>query len=638
VSDDLSGKYTRVYSYYRFSAAVQEQGDSLRRQSSNCLAFCDKHNLTLSKSTFQDLGLSAFKAKHLEEGGGLRTFIDTVKASDGGALFPRGKTLLIVDEFSRLSRIPPTKAFRLLSEITDLGVDVCTADTGEVFGEEPDLTQLLTSIIKMASAHEESDRKSKHLLAAWEGKREALIADPANAKKLTSRCPQWLKLDKDKNEFIPIPDRANTVKQIYSLYLSGLGSTAICQYLNKRKVDTFGDGKRKAKVWQDSAVGKILSSDYGRTAIGELQMYVKEGNKRVTEGEPIPNYYPAVISEADFYEAQLLRKQRNVYPGRKGKRLTNLFQGLVKCGHCFHSMYTVDKGKKSTGAVLVCGGAARGSGCKYTAYNLKMVEHAILTAIREIDYSVLLDKKQDSDTLRKMQIVAEGKLQQINKSINNAVDAIVEMGASQALKDKLKALEEKEKPEILDEIAEITNQINATEQKQVTQGNVWKMVNEVIGYGMDKGDTDEDVYIKRSKLAKFLKQKIDFIIFRTFQPTEGGSYDKGEIDSRIECKLINENLITIFGILEKNRGLVQLISMVNSKPDCETLTVTNRAGRDVQTSLQEFDLTNGSIVDQYTSITEAAKKKATDDPVFAGGIVKQFIFSHEKLHIGEKEE
>ena len=51
----------KAFSYLRFSATSQANGDSLRRQTALAAEYANSHNLDLDLSlTFHDLGVSAF--------------------------------------------------------------------------------------------------------------------------------------------------------------------------------------------------------------------------------------------------------------------------------------------------------------------------------------------------------------------------------------------------------------------------------------------------------------------------------------------------------------------------------------------------------------------------------------------------
>lgn len=515
----IKDRYDIVISYVRFSSSIQELGDSIKRQKNSAKTFCENHNLVLSNIKYNDFGRSGFKGDHLKADGGLRAFIDAVENDPEGLKFPKGRTLLLLDEWSRFSRLPPMQAQSVVSQIISLGIDICTCDTEDILSNNADIGTMLTAIIKMNSAYEESARKSKHIKSVWMNKKKALLEDPDSARKMTSRCPSWLYLDKAKNEFIPIPERVETVKLIYKLYIDGLGKTAIARYLNKEGIETFGDSKmsaRKATMWRESSINKIISESYGRSTLGELQLYHMVNGKRIPTGDVIKDYYPQIISDSKFYQAQAIRESRiTTTTGRKGSKLTNLFQGVVYCSKCSSSMVIVNKGSKSSGANLVCSKAKVKAGCEYVAWHYEFVEKSILATLLNLDYSILLginNSNESSDALRKTLVSLEGQLRENSHQIDNITNAISQIGLSENLRKKLSSLEEEQ---LTLELKIKNNQLElaSLSKQNHTKLSVWKILEQVINDTQDPTRTDEDIYSKRSKLSMFLKQNIKEIQF-----------------------------------------------------------------------------------------------------------------------------
>ena len=59
---------SKVYSYVRFSSKAQEFGDSQRRQFTRAQEYCRKNGLTLETTTFEDLGVSAWRGRNVDKG------------------------------------------------------------------------------------------------------------------------------------------------------------------------------------------------------------------------------------------------------------------------------------------------------------------------------------------------------------------------------------------------------------------------------------------------------------------------------------------------------------------------------------------------------------------------------------------
>jgi DNA invertase Pin-like site-specific DNA recombinase len=114
----------RVFSYFRWSTAQQEWGDSERRQNKMAEEWCAREGLHLSDQRFVDSGLSAFHGKN--QRGDLGRLLATVQ---------RGDTLL-VEDCDRLSRQDWFSSLSFLQSILGKGVTVVTLRNGNIITEE----------------------------------------------------------------------------------------------------------------------------------------------------------------------------------------------------------------------------------------------------------------------------------------------------------------------------------------------------------------------------------------------------------------------------------------------------------------------------------------------------------------------
>src|SRR5262249_22572514 len=112
-------------------------------------------------------------------------------------------------------------------------------------------------------------------------------------------------------------------------------------------------------------------------------------------GEPIPNYYPAVVSEAEFYAARAASAGRKTKQGRIGKNVANLFGGLLRNardGSTYYAATRSDNGMVSR--VLLNQSSIEGrSPCSTFLY--ATLESAVLSQLREIDPADVLGRKDD---------------------------------------------------------------------------------------------------------------------------------------------------------------------------------------------------------------------------------------------------
>jgi len=302
-----------AYSYIRFSSLEQAKGDSYRRQMARTEDFCKHHNLILNETRFEDLGVSGWTGKNIERGR-LGDFIAAVKAGkiEKGAV-------LIVENLDRFSRLKPLEAYAKLGEIIKAGVSVVTLEDGKFHTAENynEFTTLITSLIIMQRANEESTRKSVLTGSAWAQKRKLAIEGKAV---MTAHCPSWLRLKADKTGFEPIPERVALVKRIIRLVQEGKGKREIARMLDAEKVPTWS----WAKGWRDNYILELIKA---RALLGELHPI----RRKQPDGEPIKNYYPAVIDEATWLAIQ--PKKRKVFNAGPQTDANNLFSGLLYDGY-----------------------------------------------------------------------------------------------------------------------------------------------------------------------------------------------------------------------------------------------------------------------------------------------------------------
>ncbi len=354
----------KAYSYIRFSTPEQLKGDSLRRQLEASRAYAKQHGLILDES-LRDMGISAFKGKNATEGA-LKKFIELVEAGQ----IEKG-SILILESLDRPSRQQIFSALSLFSSILSAGVEIVTLADNQHYTIESmnDVGQLMFSLISMSRSHEESAMKSRRSGASWEQKRKR--AEESNVP-MTGKCPLWLKLSKDKKKFKVIEDRAEVVRYIFGQSIAGLGRRKIASNLNKQGVPVFG----QAKIWYTSYIHKMLES---RSVMGKYQP-CSHGEE---VGEVISGYYPAIISETDFYKANTSRltRKNTKSAGRKGKKFSNLFSGMCKCLECgttYRFMGDANSANLHCDNYYVSGGCENKKKWKY-----RDVENAALIIISE---------------------------------------------------------------------------------------------------------------------------------------------------------------------------------------------------------------------------------------------------------------
>jgi hypothetical protein len=285
-------------------------------------------------------------------------------------------------------------------------------------------------------SHSESQHKSTRSKANWQAKREkALKGVP-----VSRQCPLWLVVRRGK--FHVLEDRAQIVRRIFDMYVSGIGRLVIANTLRAENIPAWNTRK---PVWHQSYVQKLL---HNRAVIGEYQPEIttEEGRKRT---ETIPNYYPAIIPQELYDRAQDVATMRTrKQAGRKGKRFSNLFQKLATCASCGGPMRFLDRTRDNTrkdgirpwARYLVCGRALEGQDCKNRQhYNYLLLENFVLAGgLSDVD--VVAAAGVHSETAKKQAEQIEALSAQLTK-----VDAAIQRALRLLINDELSGLDELER-------------------------------------------------------------------------------------------------------------------------------------------------------------------------------------------------
>jgi hypothetical protein len=349
----------KAISYRRVSLGRQALGDGLRRQDDAALQYCEEKGDQLDE-TFIDAGMSAYRGKNAAVGR-LGRIMDLAEA---GTWEPGTK--LLVEHFDRLSRDKLVDARQRAERILKAGLMIVTlADRQEYTWDRinDDLGAIILMTVMMFKSHEESKLKGGRVAASKAIRREASRRGEV---KMTRQTPHWLEAKGEgKNFRVVIRDKPVTaIRRMCEDAVSGMGKRLITTRLNNNKIPP----PKGARGWHHSTVGALLRD---RRLIGEFQpMMVTEDGKRVPNGDPIPNYFPAIIDKTMFRRVQAAisgrryREGEKGSGGRKGRGFPNLFLGLGKCICGAPLVYEHTGGRRKNRRALVCSDAIRGhKGC-----------------------------------------------------------------------------------------------------------------------------------------------------------------------------------------------------------------------------------------------------------------------------------
>ncbi|OBQ83543.1 hypothetical protein A9K71_23540 [Mesorhizobium sp. WSM3873] len=372
------GKYSEsvsalAISYLRWSSAIQGSGDTLRRQTDKIDAWLAAHPHVRLAQELIDPGVSAFKGKNIKDGafGALLTAVQEGK-------IPRG-TYLLVESLDRISRLTPEQALTIFLQLINAGIIIVTLMDGQEYraGQKDMMMLLFKSIMIMATAHEEVLKRSERIKESWVGRTKAARE---SGKAIKGNLPAWLYYDA--KGVLRIDDaKAEIVRRIFEMCISGIGITAIAQALNAAAVPPLGLDKRKtirnrSNFWTVTSVAYVL------------RYRAVYGDYHPNKGEPIYGIFPVIVSKEDFHRAGAAREKRHkVVRGRTGKSYTNLFKGIAKCHYCGEPMnIRNNRNAKTPNKALQfrCKGVGVKT-CNHKPWNYEVFEAAFLSVVREID-------------------------------------------------------------------------------------------------------------------------------------------------------------------------------------------------------------------------------------------------------------
>lgn len=327
-----------TYLYIRYSSERQGEGSSRQRQMDYALAYCPEL-IQDEKHIYFDGGKSAFKGEQFAAGGALKRFYDDVDSK----VVPWGSTLL-VEDLDRLSREGMFVASDKLRELLGKGITVVTTRDRKVYEAGAlKFADAITTLVRQEQAHQESAVKSIRVADSYVKR----YADARNGIKVKVLLPSWVEWVSS-TEYALKEHEAGIVKEIFTMAGKGWSYAMICKDLNQRGVPTFR-GKAGA-LWITASVSAIIK---GRAAIGEYAP---------NDGQPpIPDYFPAAVTLAEFEAAQGARALR------KGSGVTsynesrfNVWSKVGVCAQCKRPFHCVEKGRSAQGRegtyYLVCSG------------------------------------------------------------------------------------------------------------------------------------------------------------------------------------------------------------------------------------------------------------------------------------------
>lgn len=516
-----------AYSFTRFSDPEQSKGDSLRRQTEDTKAWCERNGYHLDTTlTLHHVG-SAYRGKHRDDKHALGQFLKLVERGR----VARG-SYLIIENLDRLSREDELKALRLWMDLLDSGINLVQLSPETVFRHDKiEMPDIMRAIIELSRGHSESRMKSERIGKAW-GERKRRARETGET--LTLRLPDWIEV-RDKKRCVK-PGVTAIIKRIFKLSARGYGSNRIERMFIQEGVPALN----KSQTWTRFFICKLLGD---RRLIGELQPMVYETGE--PDGEVIKDYYPAVLTEAEFYAGQRGRDgRRNIRKHEtpievesirtmraEGKSVVEIsralgidrhriYRALIKLG-----AHGVPRGQKQQSIYLfnqmVYGGSRRyvlatrdSSGhpiksfllrgkTKYETQSLPcyVFERAILHKLNEIDPREVLDGANGHDNI----VAIEGELGEVDAEIDRMNADMETNGFSTNIGKQIRRLETRQ--------AELSRQLADARQKAANPlSAAWGEVKSLLA-ALDSAADQEDMRLRLRLALRRIIARIEMAVF-----------------------------------------------------------------------------------------------------------------------------
>jgi DNA invertase Pin-like site-specific DNA recombinase len=291
-------------SYARFSRFKQQRGRSYKRQLQGTLRWCRKHGYTLDRELrFLDRGVSQFQGAARKKGA-LSKFLKLA----GTERVPPG-SVLVIEDFDRLSREDVDSAWEMFRGILKAGVEIVVLTWGKWYNVEtlkdPSERQFIQN------AQDRAHQYSVMLSGRMRDVRRRERRRAQKGKRGHKLLPAWCRRGADRKPEL-WPEREAVLREMVRLVYEGLGTNLVAQTLS-------ADPQRwpcwcKGGKWQGNGIHQLLTSPALWGAYQPKET-TPEGKKRPV-GDLVRDYYPAVLSEE---EAASLRAKLHSRKGKTGR-------------------------------------------------------------------------------------------------------------------------------------------------------------------------------------------------------------------------------------------------------------------------------------------------------------------------------
>lgn len=473
-------KVIRLAAYCRVSSSSDDQIHSFATQIRYYSEYAKKHPEYQLVDIYADEGMSGTEMKKRDE------FNRLLRDCQNGKI-----DRIIVKSISRMSR-NTEELLVTLRMLKDIGVTVYFEEQG-IDTDKLNMEMIVT--FPGMAAQQESEAISGNM--RWSYKKRMESGD------FNCTCPAY-GYCLDNGEMVINENEATVIRNIFDMYLKGMGIQSIANKLNDEKIPRrYGYSK-----WYYNTVRYVLTNErYMGDALLQKKFttdtlpYRKKYNKGEKPQYYVENSNPAIISKETYNAAQNLLKSRQ---NGNGKRVENPLSSILKCPECGRSFR---RQIISGTAYWHCAGRSSGAtNCEYRrvreeevyesfihmVYKLKDNQKALLGML--INQLEIMQSRTNINQARIREIdkeIANLSARNLviarlytNKIINSAEYSEQTSEVSNKIKDlrteRRKNLAEDENEEILEDIKQLNNIIKNYNPTSEFDNNLFNQIVESV--------------------------------------------------------------------------------------------------------------------------------------------------------------
>jgi hypothetical protein len=526
-----------AYSYARVSSKRQEiEGHGIDRQMLLSREWSTRYGVPLD-SELADLGKSGSKGHHIRQGnrvGALGGFLDLIH-SKPRVIKPN--SVLLVESFSRLVRLPILDAMSVFEQIVNNGVALITLQDKQVYTKQlidQNAGMMHTVLALMQAARTEAESRSHYAELHWKTKRRGTAL---------TNLPSWIVRDGDK--LVIDEDKAVTIRRIFQDVLT-YGVNTIAASLNKEGIPRVSSRKptmRSKSLWDGAFISSLIR---GKQVLGIQEVGSRINGKRVLSGDVIENALPPVIKPAQWERANSVIASRQVAGAFNGRNQnqTNLFGSLALCGSCGGRMIVRNPTSDRKSHYLGCSMAKAGTCTVKTYFRIDTIERHLQAEFGQIVCDDSSDENERTIAIAERLALATGELRKLEQRYENMFEQFADDPGDGMAKQTLA----KWATQIKDKRSSVEKQKRELQQskgvaKADQLGNVKTWWNAMDGlYG-------EKLVEARAKIAAALPSVLKFITFM-----EDGSYS---IELANGAKWIPGSIMDFYGPVDP--GVVDIM-------------------------------------------------------------------------------